>query len=77
MGLGIARKYTITNKVTVAVVMKATVALNWNQISPVSELANIVQMLCSPENVPIAVAVSFLLVMFEIQALEIPSVAEA
>jgi len=59
------------------VVMKATVALNLNQISPVSELANIVQMLCSPENVPMAVAVSFLSVIFEIHALEIPSVAEA
>lgn len=57
--------------------MKATVALNLNQISPVSELANIVQMLCSPENVPMAVAVSFLSVIFEIHALEIPSVAEA
>jgi len=46
-------------------------------MSPVNELASMVQILCSPENVPMAVAVSFLLVMFEIQALEIPSVAAA
>ena len=57
--------------------MNAAAEPNWNQISPVSELANIAQMLWNPEYVPIAVAVSFLLVMFEIQAFEIPSVAEA
>ena len=33
--------------------------------------------LCNPANVPIAVAVSLLSVIFEIQALEIPSVADA
>ena len=57
--------------------MNAVVAPNWNQMSPVNELANIVQMLCSPEKVPIAVAVSFFSVMFDIHALEIPSVAAA
>ena len=65
------------SKVAVAVVRKAAVAPNWYHISPVRELDSIVQMLCKPENVPIAVAVSFLLVMFEIHAFEIPSVAEA
>ena len=53
------------------------VAPNWNQIKPVNELANMVQILWSPEKVPIAVAVSFLSVMFEIHAFEIPSVDEA
>ena len=77
VGLGIVRKYVITIKVTVAVVINAVVAPNWNQIKPVSELASIEQMLWSPENVPIAVAVSFLSVMFEIHAFEMPSVAEA
>ena len=71
------KKYAITINVAVAVVINAVVAPNWNQIKPVSELANIVQILWSPEKVPIAVAVSFLSVMFEIQAFEIPSVAEA
>ena len=65
------------NSVAVAVVKKAAVAPKLNQISPVSELESIVQMLCKPENVPMAVAVSFLSVMFEIHAFEIPSVAEA
>lgn len=65
------------NNVAVAVVKKAAVAPKLNQISPVSELDSMVQMLCKPENVPIAVAVSFLSVMFEIHAFEIPSVAEA
>jgi hypothetical protein len=46
-------------------------------MNPVSELANMVQILWSPENVPIAVAVSFLSVILEIHAFEIPSVAEA
>ncbi len=67
----------MTNKVTVAVVKKAAVAPNWNQISPVKELASMVQILCKPENVPMAVAVSFWSVMFEIHAFDIPSVAEA
>lgn len=65
------------SKVAVAVVRKAAVAPNWYQIRPVSELDSIVQMLCIPEKVPIAVAVSFLLVMLEIHAFEMPSVAEA
>lgn len=65
------------NNVAVAVVKKAAVAPKLNQISPVSELDSMAQMLCKPENVPIAVAVSFLSVMFEIHAFEIPSVAEA
>jgi len=34
-------------------------------------------MLWNPENVPIAVAVCFLAVIVEIQAFEIPSVADA
>ncbi len=67
----------MTNKVTVPVVKKAAVAPKLNQISPVRELANIVQMLCKPEKVPMAVAVSFLSLMFEIHAFEIPSVADA
>ena len=65
----------ITITVMVAVVIKAVVAPNRNQIIPVRELANMVAILCNPENVPIAVAVSFLSVMFEIHALEMPSVA--
>lgn len=65
------------NKVTEAIVKKADVAPKLNQRSPVRELANMVQMLCRPEKVPMAVAVSFLSVMFEIQAFEMPSVAEA
>ena len=65
------------NSVAVAVVKKAAVAPKLNQISPVSELDSMVQILCKPENVPIAVAVSFLSVMFEIQAFAIPSVADA
>ena len=62
------------NIVAVAVVKKAAVAPKLNQISPVSELASMVQMLCKPENVPMAVAVSFLSEIFEIHAFEIPSV---
>jgi hypothetical protein len=46
-------------------------------MSPVSELAIMVQILCNPENVPIAVATSFLWVMFVIYAFETPSVAAA
>ena len=69
--------YRMTNIVAIAVIKKVVVAPNWNQISPANELAIIVQILCSPENVPIAVAVSFLSVIFEIHAFEIPSVADA
>lgn len=69
--------YSTTNIVAIAVIKNVIVAPNLNQINPAIELANIVKILCSPENVPIAVAVSFLSVMFEIQAFEIPSVAEA
>ena len=60
-----------------AVNRKAAVAPKRNQIMPVSELAIMVQMLCSPAKVPMAVAVSFLSVMFEIHAFEIPSVEAA
>jgi hypothetical protein len=34
-------------------------------------------MLWNPENVPIAVVISFLAVIFEIQAFDIPQVADA
>ena len=60
-----------------AVVKKAAEAPNAYQINPVNELASIVQILCKPEYVPIAVAVSLELVMFDIQALLMPSVAAA
>lgn len=70
-------KYTNTNMVTAAVSKKAAVAPSRNHINPVSELAGIAQILCKPENVPIAVAVSFLSVILLIQAFEIPSAAAA
>ena len=58
-------------------IVKVVAAPYSYQISPVKVLASMVQILCNPEKVPIAVAVSFLSDIFEIQALEIPSVAEA
>lgn len=60
-----------------AVVNNATDAPNRNQINPVMELASMEQILCRPENVPMAVAISFLWVIFEIHAFDIPSVAAA
>lgn len=77
MGRGTVRKYIRTNTVTPAVIKNAILAPSQNQISPVNELAIIAQILCNPVNVPIAVAVSFLSLIFEIQAFEIPSVAAA
>ena len=73
----IVKKYITTRIVPTPDTKKVAVAPNWYQINPANELANIVQMLWNPENVPMAVAVSSFFVMFEIQALEIPSVAEA
>ena len=61
----------------IAVNLNAVIAPNRNHINPVNELASIVQMFCRPENVPMAVAVSSFSVIFEIQALAIPSVAAA
>lgn len=61
----------------IAVTLNATLAPYLNQSSPAMELANIVQMLCNPVNVPIAVAVSFFSEILEIQAFDIPSVAAA
>jgi len=67
----------MTTSVKIAVMINAILAPSQNQISPVKELAIMAQMLWNPVNVPIAVAVSFLFVILEIHAFEIPSVAEA
>lgn len=77
MGFGIQMKYKITPSVTDPVVKKAADGPQLYQMIPAIELASMVHKLCNPENVPIADAVSFLLVIFEIQAFEIPSVEEA
>ena len=50
---------------------------NSNQINPAKLLANKLQILCNPEYVPIAVAVSFLSAILLIQAFAIPSVVAA
>jgi len=72
----IVRMYGIIPRVAMAVIRNVIFAPNWNQISPAKELASMVQMLWNPENVPIAVAVSFLAVIVENQAVEISSVAD-
>ena len=68
-------KYIITKTVILPVNMKAVADPNLNQIIPVIELASMVQILCKPAYAPMAEAVSCLGVIFEIHALEIPSVA--
>ncbi len=72
-----ARKYKITIDVTIDVLTNAIVAPNLNHTIPVILLASIVHILWKLVKVPIAVAVSFLSVIFEIHALAIPSVDAA
>lgn len=59
------------------VAINADRAPKLNQIRPAKLLAIKAQMLWNPVKVPMAVAVSFLSVILDIQAFEMPSVAAA
>ena len=67
----------ITMAMATAIVRIGTVAPSFHLMIPVSEFARMELMLWSRVKVPMAVAVSFLNEIFEIQALDILSVVEA
>ena len=67
----------MTTNVIIPLMINNVFAPKVYHMTPAIELANMVQMLCKAEKVPIAVAVSFGSEMLLIHALDTPSVAEA